>query len=64
MKKQYEYLPKGEKHYTAKLTEKDVREIRKRYLEGERVCDLAREFEIHPTSLRAIITYRSWKHVD
>ena len=53
----------GERHPRAKLTELEVREIRRRRDNGERGCDLAREFGVTQTMIGYISTRKSWTHV-
>jgi len=62
---------RGEKVNTAKLTELQVREIRRRYGPAvgkgysgqERQADLAREFCIRQDTLSAIVRRKTWKHL-
>lgn len=54
---------KGEKHSQAKLTEADVREIRKRVAAGETQTSLAKEFSIHASSLNLIVKRINWSHI-
>lgn len=56
----------GEDRYNAKLTEKDIKEIRRRYQPRHPKNSghaLAREFGIAPTMAHAIITRKRWRHV-
>lgn len=56
--------PRGELCGHAKLTEKDVREIRRRYKEGgifQR--ELGEEYGITRSSIGAIVRRKSWKHI-
>lgn len=55
---------KGSKNGTAKLTEEQVREIRKRLAAGERGSDLAREYGVVKSIISAIKLRKLWKHVD
>ena len=55
---------KGEKHPHAKLTEKEVIEIRRRCGSGESQTSLASEYEVSPSTINGIIKRKSWKHVD
>lgn len=54
-------LPLGEKNAAAKLTARDVREIRRRA--GERQEDLAKEFGCTFSNISAIQLRKSWRHV-
>jgi hypothetical protein len=50
----------------AKLTVEQVREIRRRYRKGvygQGAYALAREFGVHPNTLHAVVTHRTWKDV-
>jgi len=53
----------GERNPIAKLTETTVRECRRRYAEGERAVDLAREFGVHKTTLHRALNGTRWGHV-
>jgi hypothetical protein len=54
----------GSEHSHAKLTEEIVSEVRKRYIKGERVADMAREYGIHSVTMRDSIRRKTWKHVE
>ncbi len=54
----------GERHPRSKLTDDKVREIRVRLKQGERACDLAREFGITESGIRNIKIRVNWKHVQ
>lgn len=53
----------GSKNVNAKLTEDDVREIRRRAAAGETHAALALEFGISPGNVSNIIARRAWAHV-
>lgn len=53
----------GESHPCAKLTEGDVREIRKLRKEGYSYNRLAKHFKVSVGSIRQVTDGRSWKHV-
>ena len=58
---------KGIRHHNAKLTEDDVRDIRRRRANGEKVEDIWRSYpqiENCWGTLHPIITRRTWKHID
>lgn len=60
-----EYLARGEQHGCAKLTENDVREIRRVYaLGGITTRQLAKMFGMTQSPIHNIIVRRTWKHVD
>ncbi len=55
---------RGEEHHSARLTAKDVKAIRQRYLNGEATyADLGREFGMSRHSIRRAISRISWKHI-
>ena len=55
---------KGENHRLSKLTEHDVREIRKKYADGGiSQQQLSLEYEVDRTTIRDIIRRRNWKHI-
>lgn len=53
----------GSNHYRAKLTEEKVRAIRERHQAGERIVDLALEYEITPSSINKVVKRMTWKHI-
>jgi hypothetical protein len=54
---------KGEKNCHTKLTEDDVRTIRRRAKNGEARSALAREFHLYKSTIRLIVARITWKHV-
>jgi hypothetical protein len=55
---------KGEKVSTSKLTEDDVREIRRLHaIEGIGNVRLGRMYEVHPSTISQILNGTTWKHV-
>lgn len=56
---------KGKDHPGVKLTEENVKDIRRIYSEGKlSQYDLAKTFNVRRTTIAAIINNRSWKHVS
>ena len=53
----------GERNGKAKLTEDNVREIRRRVSEGEMQWVLAEEFSVARPNISDIISRKLWKHV-
>src|SRR6202000_1122876 len=54
----------GEKHSQAKLTEKDVLEIRAKYIAGKYgYVKLSKEYNVHDETIRDIIKRTSWRHI-
>lgn len=57
--------PHGEKHYSAKLTEDDVRTIRTRHHLGDvTYVELGAEYNVAANTIKAIVTRKTWTHVD
>jgi hypothetical protein len=50
----------GENHYRAKLTEKQVKEIREKWANGARNIDLSREFGVDKRNISNIVYYHTW----
>lgn len=57
-------LRQGENNGQARLTAKQVREIRRRYLEGVAVRELGKEFGVHRNTIYRFITGEGWKNAD
>ncbi|MGV0580315.1 hypothetical protein ABQE57_17005 [Mycolicibacterium elephantis] len=58
-------IRRGEKHGRAKLTEIQVREIRRKHASGEfAVKQLAREYGVTHTAISYIIRRVNWAHVE
>ena len=55
---------KGEEHYKAKLTEEDVRKIRKLYKKDKNYSKLARKYGVEINCIKRIILRQTWKHVE
>ena len=51
----------GERNSHAKLKTADVINIRQAYKNGSRLCELARQYNMNPTSIRDIVTGKNWK---
>ncbi len=54
----------GELHSQAKLTEIEVKEIRKLHKSGLRQKEIAKLFNQYPSHISRIVTRKSWKHVE
>ena len=55
---------KGEKHYSCKLTEKQVKEIREKYSQGGTTQQkLAKEYGVAHSLISYIINRRRWTHI-
>lgn len=55
---------RGKKHWNAKTSEDTVREIRKRFENGEKQASLAREFNMHSGQVYKIISRQRWRHLQ
>jgi hypothetical protein len=54
----------GSKHPSSKLTEADVRRIRRVHATSKRSCnDLGREYGVDATLILKIVQRRMWRHV-
>jgi len=53
----------GEKHYNARLTDNDIREIRMRFSNGESQIDIAKDFNMTISSIYGIVNRKTWKHI-
>lgn len=73
-----ERLPRGDRHWRSlhpekvrrgelvphsKVTDADVRDIRKRYAAGDRIAHIARDYGLAWKTTKAIAMRRSWSHV-
>ena len=58
-----ELVIKGERHYNAKITADDVREIRRRRESGESQRSIASDYGITRESVSRIVLRRNWKHI-
>lgn len=58
-------ITSGEKHHNSKLTEALVVEIRRAYAAGEGSHrELGKRFGIHRTAIYAVVTWKTWAHVE
>jgi transcriptional regulator len=55
--------PRGERHSGSKLTDDEVREIRRRLAAGEKQSDIARQFGIALSNVGVIRCGRAWSHI-
>jgi len=55
--------PHGESFHSAKLKEEDVIQIRAATLVHGSLAALARIFSVDPTTIKAVISRESWKHI-
>jgi hypothetical protein len=56
-------IPRGESHYKARLTERDVLEIRRRRAAGERRDKLAHQFGVTVGQIKSITARLCWRHI-
>lgn len=54
----------GEDNKNSILTNEIVRDIRKRFAEGQRQIDIAKELGYNKTMINQIVRNKSWKHVN
>jgi DNA invertase Pin-like site-specific DNA recombinase len=59
----YGKLPFGQDNNTAKLTDEQVRDLRRRYAAGERLAKLARELGINRSTALRAATGKAWRHL-
>ena len=55
---------RGEAHGNAKLTENDVREIRRRYATGETQYAIGLDYAMVPGQISRIVNHKTWKNVQ
>lgn len=55
---------RGVDRHNAKLTEDDVREIRRRYASGETQKAIAQDYGMEQTNISFIVRRKTWAHVD
>lgn len=55
--------PRGEKAGPSKLTEADVRIIRRMKKRGMNHKEISEKFEVHPTTVGKIVRRQTWKHI-
>jgi hypothetical protein len=55
---------RGQRSGRAKLTDDAVRDIRARWQRGETCAQLAREYSVNWSTVRAVLRRRTWRHVD
>ncbi|MGI9345548.1 MAG: HNH endonuclease [Gammaproteobacteria bacterium] len=57
-------MPYGENHYSTKLTEDDVKNIRKKVRQGQSQEGVARLYGITQSSVSHIVSGKAWKYVS
>jgi hypothetical protein len=57
-------MRRGEKNPKARVTEADVKDIRRRRAEGARVRDLARQYDLSERAVYLILHRETWRHVE
>ena len=58
------HAPKGEQHHEARLTEEDVRTIRRKAGEGRTGYQLAKDYRYDPSSIYRILRRETWKNIN
>ena len=62
-KKRFKPENKGSKHGLSKLIEKDILQIRQRYINGESGIKIAKDYGVSFSLIYKIIKKKLWKHV-
>jgi len=62
--KKPQFIVKGEKQGSAKLTDKKVSNIKKQLKQGARNIDLARQYNVNVTTIERIKYGKGWKHIS
>lgn len=52
----------GERNYNAKVTQRQVKEIRKRYANGEGILGLAAEYPVGKSQIYSIVKGQAWRN--
>jgi len=55
---------RGEELWSAKLTEKDVKDIRLARLSNESYREIAKRYSVTKATIIAVIKGRTWKHIS
>ncbi|MGZ7173848.1 NUMOD4 motif-containing HNH endonuclease [Burkholderia gladioli] len=63
-KREHGTMLRGESHHQAKLTEREVREIRRRARAGELQKNLASEFKVGAMTISRAVRGINWSHLD
>ena len=61
--RRHDTILNGERHYNAKLSEKDVLQIRELNANGMLQSEIARHYGVHKSNIRHIILRTTWKHI-
>jgi len=56
--------PLGEKHGRSKLTAEGVRDIRRRYSQGETKTVIAKRYDVSLSTISGVLSGRVWSHVQ
>ncbi len=60
-----ERVLRGEQHSQARLTEEQVREIRRRYIPRKISCQqLASEYGVNWRTIHAVVSRQTWRHIE
>lgn len=57
-------IPRGGTHGRAKLTERDVLNIRRLKATGSKIVDLASEYGVAPSTISMAVSGRNWNHLS
>jgi hypothetical protein len=55
---------KRNRHHSARLTDDGVRAIRTAHASGTTIAALAREYDVTPQAIRAVVQRKTWKHIE
>ena len=58
-----ERLRRGQSHPRSRFTNAEVISIRRRFKQGVRQSEMAREYNVDFGAIRAIVRYQTWKHL-
>lgn len=57
-------IGRGQRHWNAKLTENDVRQIHRMYADGKLQREIADQFGIQRATVAGILSRRQWGHIN
>lgn len=56
--------PRGVKHWSAKLTDQDVRLIRTLHEHGMQYSEIAKKFDVSWNTVYDVCQWKTWKHIS
>ena len=63
MRKGRHVIKGGESHYKSKLKDAQIKEILKIYKLGETQKEIAKIYNVHPSTIRSVLVGETWKHI-